>query len=181
MTLYFCIVNKMKNNMKKLILSVAMLATITLSAVAADDKVIDDSKNVSNYVLNQFSSDFVKAKNVIWTITTNTQKADFVVDGVAKTAFYNLSGTYLGLTEEVSYKIIPTEAQEEIAKSYEGYAVGKVIKFKSAESETPNFMNSQITQTDGTLNYFVSLKKAGVEILVQVSEQGGVSFFQKVK
>lgn len=168
--------------MKKLILSVAMLATITFSAVAADDKTTnDDSKNVSNFVINQFNSDFVKAKNVVWTISQNTQKADFVVDGVAKTAFYNLNGTYLGLTEEVSYKVIADEAKTEIAQSYEGYTVGKVIKFTSAESETPNFMNSQITQTDGTVNYFVSLKKATAEILVQVSEAGGISFFQKLK
>jgi opacity protein-like surface antigen len=169
--------------MKKLLLAAAFAATFSLSAVAADGvkiKKYDDSKNISYFVLNQFNTDFSSAENVSWTITTTSQKADFTVDGVRQTAFYSLTGTYLGLTEEVEYKKVPSSAKKEIAENYKGYDVTKVIMFQAAETPTALYLNNAISQLDA-ISYFVDLKKDDAEVLVRVSPQGGVYFFKQVK
>lgn len=168
--------------MKKLLLAATFAATFSLSAIAADSgkKYDDDVKNVSYQVLNQFSSDFADAENVSWTITPTSQKADFFVDGVKKTAFYNLLGTYLGLTQEVAYKAIPAPAKKTIAADYKDYTVGQVIKFESADGNSTATNAFAVDQPEA-LDYFVDLKKAGSEILVRVSAQGSIYFFKQIK
>jgi len=168
--------------MKKLFLAATFAATLSLSAIAADGtkRVNDDVKSISYFVLNQFNADFSDAANVVWTITPTSQKAEFTIDGVKKTAFYSLTGNYLGLTEEVEYVKIPASAQKEIADKYKEYTAGQVIKFESNEAESPVFVNMAITQSV-PVDYFVDLKKNGSEILVRVSSQGGVYFFKTVK
>ncbi|GAB3925775.1 hypothetical protein [Mucilaginibacter myungsuensis] len=168
--------------MKKFILSVAVLATITLSALAADDSktVKDDSKNVPVTVLNQFNSEFSGAKNVTWTVSDSAPKADFVVDGVSKTAFYNISGDFVGVTQEATINDLPAYGVKQISKLYAGYNTGQVIKFVAEDPEMPNFTNSPLTAPT-TTNYYVSLTKGNKEILVQVSVDGTVSYFKKVK
>lgn len=167
--------------MKKVILAALFAATVSVSAIAADGgKKYDDSKNISYYVLNQFNADFNNAENVVWTITPTSQKADFTIDGVKKTAFYNLNGTYLGVTEEFDYKRVPASAKKEIADTYKDYTVGQVIKFQSAETDMSFYVNLAISQPEA-VDYFVDLKKADSEILVRVSAQGGVYFFKQIK
>ncbi len=181
--LYHIFVSDLKfKTMKKLILAAAFAATFSLTAVAADGgkKYSDDSKNISYFVLNQFNADFSSAENVVWTITPTSQKADFTVEGVKKTAFYSLVGTYLGVTEEVAYKQIPASAKKEIADTYKDYTVGQVIKFQSAETDASFYTNLAISQPEA-LDYFVDLKKADAEVLVRVSAQGGVYFFKQIK
>jgi opacity protein-like surface antigen len=167
--------------MKKLLLAAAFAATFSLTAVAADGiRKYDDSKNISYFVLNQFNTDFRDAENVVWTITPSTQKADFTIDGVKKTAFYNLTGTYLGVTEEVDYKQVPAAAKKEIAETYKDYAAAQVIKFQAAETPSDFYVNLAITPPDA-IDYFVDLKKDTAEVILRVTAQGSVYFFKQVK
>jgi len=168
--------------MKKLILAAAFAATFSLSAVAADGgkKFDDDSKNISYYVLNQFNADFRDAESVTWTITPTSQKADFTIDGVKKTAFYNLNGTYLGVTEDILYVKLPTSAQKEIAANYKDYTPGQVIKFVSSDPEPAFYVNLAI-QAPESVDYFVDLKKADSEVIVRVNTQGSVFAFKTIK
>ena len=166
--------------MKKLLIAAAFAATFSLSANAAHSKTYnDDSKNISYFVLNQFSADFGDAQNVSWTITPTTQKAEFTVEGVKKTAFYSLTGTYMGLTEEVNYKQVPAAAKKEIAEAYKGYTIGQVIRFEANSAETGSTAYA-IDQKDA-VSYFVDLKSAEGEVLVRVSPMGGVYFFKQIK
>jgi opacity protein-like surface antigen len=167
--------------MKKLLLAATFAATFSLSAIAADNsKKFDDTKNVSYFVLNQFSADFDGAQNVNWTITPTTQKADFTTDGVKKTAFYSLTGTYLGLTEEVDYKLVPTAAKKQIEEDYKGYKIGQVIKFAASDAEPAYGAGYAVDQPE-SLSYFVDLKSVDSEVLVRVSSRGGVYFFKQIK
>ena len=167
--------------MKKLLFAALFAATFSLTAIAADGgRKYDDSKSISYYVLNQFNADFSDAENVVWTITPTTQKADFTVDGVKKTAFYSLTGTYLGLTEQVAYKQIPASAKKEIADTYKDYTVGQVIKYETPEQDSAIYLNNAITQSE-TVDYFVDLKKGDSEVLVRVSARGSVYFFRQIK
>jgi len=168
--------------MKKLILAAAFAATFSLSAVAANGgkKYDDDSKNISYYVLNQFNTDFRDAENVTWTITPTSQKADFTIEGVKKTAFYNLNGAYLGVTEDIAFTAIPKSAQKEIGETYKGYTPGQVIKFLSSDPEPAFYVNLAI-QAPESIDYFIDLKKADSEVIVRVNTQGSVFTFKTVK
>ncbi|MCC8408015.1 hypothetical protein LJ707_03680 [Mucilaginibacter sp. UR6-1] len=154
--------------MKKLLIIPAIIGLLVTGAFAADKKVsADDDKNanVSYAVINQFKSDYSGAENVTWTVTESTQKAEFTLDGVKMTAFYNLNGEYLGTTRQVNYKAISARAQKEIASRYKDYTVGQVIELNTGDG----------------IQHFVDLKNDKNEILVRVAPTSAVYYFQQVK
>jgi hypothetical protein len=160
--------------MKKIFLTTAIAALFTANVFAFNGgkKAEDEgSANVSYSVVNKFKADFSEAKNVSWTITSNTQKATFTIDDVKMTAFYNLRGEYLGVTQYVDYKTIPSKAKKEIAAKYKDYAVSEVIKLET---------NGADSSLDSTV-YFVDVKKGSDEVLLRVTPAANVYFFQQVK
>jgi hypothetical protein len=160
--------------MKKIFLTTAIAALFTANVFAFNGgkKAEDEgSANVSYSVVNKFKADFSEAKNVSWTITSNTQKATFTIDDVKMTAFYNLRGEYLGVTQYVDYKTIPSKAKKEIAAKYKDYAVSEVIKLET---------NGADSSLDSTV-YFVDVKKGSEEVLLRVTPAANVYFFQQVK
>jgi len=160
--------------MKKIFLTIATAALLSVNVFAADGgKKASESANTATYaVQQQFTADFAGAENVVWTITKNVQKATFVIDGAKKTAFYNLSGEYLGTTQVVAYSAIPAKTQKLIADTYKGYEAGDVIVYQTNEA-----VNSEIDPT----SYFVDLKNSDHEILVRVTTSGKLEFFKQVK
>jgi len=160
--------------MKKIFLTTAIAALFTANVFAFNGtaKIEDEgSANVSYAVVNKFKADFSGAKNVTWTVTSNTQKAEFMVDDVKMTAFYDLRGEFLGVTQYVDYKSIPAKAKEQIASKYKGYDVKSVIKFDTNSSD-PNIESTV---------YFVDLKNTAEELLVRVTPSANVYYFQQVK
>ena len=160
--------------MKKIFLTIASAALISVNVFAADGgkKVNDNSSNVSYKVQQSFGSDFAGATEVAWTVNKDCQKADFYVDGVKKTAFYNLSGDYLGTTQSVNYKAIPAKSQQLIAEDYKGYTPTDVIVYQTNEA-----INSDIDPT----SYFVDLKNDAHEVLVRVTSTGSIELFKQIK
>lgn len=158
--------------MKKIFLTVLTAALFSVSVFAADGGKKIEGATVSYSVQQAFTTDFANATNTTWTVTKNCQKADFVADGVKKTAFYNLAGDFLGTTQSTIYKAIPAKSQKMIADNYKGYAVGEVIVYQANEA-----LNNDIEAT----SYFVDLKSADHEILVRVANSGNVEFFKQVK
>ena len=154
--------------MKKLLIVPAIIGLLSTGVYATGKTKIekfDDGDRVSYSVKNQFQADFRNATNVVWTITDNCQKAEFISKGVKKTAFYSLAGEFLGTTSHIAYSEIPADAQKEIAEKYKGYTVGQVIEL----------------QTWDTVQRFVDLKSDKEEILVRVSPTASVNFFKQVK
>jgi hypothetical protein len=157
--------------MKKLFITAAIATMFSVTAFADGGKkttVETGENNISHSVLNQFSADFRDAANVEWKLTTNCQKVSFTVNDVKYTAFYNLSGDYLGLTQDVDYKVIPAGVKKEIAEKYKGYAVNEVIKYETQGGDEP-------------VVYFVDVKNAASEVVLKVTPNENISFFQKIK
>lgn len=155
--------------MKKIFLTIATIGLLGTGVYAADGG--KKAETVSYTVQSDFAATFSDATNVTWTITSNTQKASFLSNGVKMTAFYNMSGEYLGLTQDVAYNTIAEKAQKEIASQYAGYDVNEVIKLETNGAST-NFPETV---------YFVDLKNTASEVLVRVNQSNDVYFFQKVK
>ena len=158
--------------MKKIFLTIATAALFSVNVFAADGGKKVEGATASYAVQQAFASDFVGATNTVWTVNKNCQKADFVIDGVKKTAFYNLAGDFLGTTQATIYKAIPAKSQKLIAESYKGYTPGEVIVYQANEA-----LNNDIEPT----SYFVDLKKDSHEVLVRVTNSGNIEFFKQVK
>ena len=159
--------------MKKLFITTvtAILLSATVFAGDGGRKVTNGETTVSYEALTHFKADFKKVKNVTWTVTSNCQKATFEWDGVQMTAFYNLSGEYMGVTHNVEYTAIPVNAQKEINASYADYTTRSAIKFEYTGENT----------TIDPLVYFIDLKKANSEIVLKVTADEKVTFFKQVK
>ena len=158
--------------MKKLFITAAIATMFSASVFADGTKKSNTPVNVSYTVLNQFNADFADAKNVVWTVNKNFQKADFVSEGVKMTAFYNLLGQFVALTQSIDAKAIPAKTQQEIAEKYKGYAVKDVIVLQNNTETNPD--------ADETA-YFVDLKNDTKEVLVKINADAHIEFYKEVK
>ncbi len=157
--------------MKKIFLTIATAALLSVNVFAADGGKANTA-NVSASVQQSFAADFSNASDVNWTVTKSCQKADFFVDGIKKTAFYSLSGDFLGTTQTIGYNAIPAKSQKLIADAYQGYTPTSVIVYQANEA-----IKTDIEPT----TYFVDLKNNEHEVLVRVTETGNLEFFKQVK
>lgn len=164
--------------MKKLFLTAAVALTLSTGAFADGSVKSTSETNVSYQILNQFDVQFSGAENVQWSATSVGTKAEFVLDDVKMSAFYDNHGQFIGTTESVAFKKIPLSAKKEIAEKYKGYFVGDVIKFQSAE--TSNGLDRLVGETD-SVAYFVDLKNDKEEFLLRVTPQGNIYFYKQIK
>ncbi len=157
--------------MKKLFITAAIATMFSVTAFADGGKKAtteSSEKYVSYNALNDFKSTFNTAENAKWTFTANCQKVSFTQNKTSFTAFYDLSGEYLGLTQDVAYSTMAPSVKSEIAESYKGYTVNSVIKYITNDS-------------DETVVSFVDLVNAKTEIVLKVTPNNSVSYFKTVK
>ncbi|MXV16205.1 hypothetical protein [Hufsiella ginkgonis] len=157
--------------MKKLLIATLFLAMTASTYAATDVKADDDSKSISYTVLNQFAAEFSDATNVVWTLTTQFQKASFVSNGDKISAYYSPLGDYLGATKFVSIDVVPAKAKAEIAKKYEGYTVSYAIQVISR----PYVANA----TDDTGSYWVDITDGKKELYLKVTPFGGIELIKE--
>jgi hypothetical protein len=172
--------------MKKIFITAILFSSLAISVFAADGGKkranTSNSDAVSYTVLNQFTYDFKDAKDVVWTVNGNCQKADFVLEGKKVAAFYSLSGEYLGITRDVTYKSVPLAAQKEINSQYASYTIGEVIELQPKPTDqSATDLLSTTSFSDDAKVYFVDLKNDKEEVLVRVTPNADVYFFKQVK
>ncbi len=159
--------------MKKMILTAAIATMMSITAFAADGgKKNTNEAGVTTTALNSFAANFSDVKDAVWAVSATTQKATFTLAGITTNAYYDLSGEFIGTTQDVDYAIIPFEAKETIAKKYDGYAVNEVIRFKYEGQK------SDVTP----VVYFIDLKKGNTsEVVLRIAPGETLSFYKQVK
>lgn len=158
--------------MKKIFITAAIATLFSASVFADGAKKSNTSVNVSTTVLTQFDAEFINAQNVIWTVDRSFQKAEFVQDGVQKTAFYNLQGDFVALTQDVDAKAVPAKTQGDIAKKYPGYKINEVIVVQN---------NTEVNPDADDTAYFVDLKSDSKEVLVKIASDASIELYKEVK
>ncbi|RKR83854.1 hypothetical protein BDD43_4069 [Mucilaginibacter gracilis] len=170
--------------MKKILVTAILFSSLSIGVFAADGGKKKDASNseaVSYTVLNQFAYDFKDAKDIVWKVDANCQKADFISNGQKYTAFYSVTGEYMGITRAITITSIPAAAQKEIATQYAGYQVGEVIELQPKATSTSALEPYASSNADETKVFFVDLKNEKEEILVKVNSNSDVYFFKQVK
>jgi hypothetical protein len=114
----------------------------------------DPTDAVDPVVLKAFETNFSKAKEVDWTVTTNFYKAQFALDGQYINAFYNSDGALLAITRNITTNQLPVMLQAELKKETEKYWVSELF---------------EITTEEGT-SYFVALENADAKIVLKSSD-----------
>lgn len=159
-------------NMKKLFITAAIATMFSFTALADDGgKKNKTEAGITTTALTHFATDFSTVTNVKWSISANCQKATFLQDGVITTAFYDLTGQFIGTTNKIEYSTLTTDQKETIAKKYAGYKVAEVIRFNYAGDS--NDVNPIV--------YFIDLKKGDSEVVLKTAPGEGVSFYKKIK
>ena len=132
--------------MKKMILTLA-IAMSTFAAFAGEE-------NVNQAVLKSFQTEFAGAENVSWTTGRNSFKAAFVMNGQHVVAYYDFSGTLLGLTRNISSLDLPMSLQADLKKNYKGYWISDLF---------------EVNNQNGT-TYYITLEKADESMILEAND-----------
>ena len=133
---------------------------------------------VSGRTEEAFISDFGNIPVTNWQRLDYFDEADFIKDGQAMSAFYDEDANFVGTATTKTFEDLPEQAQEYINKKYSDYNIGAVIFYDDNEQNQRN-MELYNLQIDAD-SYFVELKKDNKEIVVQVTENGDVSYYTRL-
>lgn len=158
--------------MKKIFITAAIAALFATNVFADGNNKKAHTVTVSYTVVNKFTVDFPGAQDITWNVSNNYQRADFVLEGVQTSAFYNLQGEFVAVTEDVTAKAVPAATLKEINKDYNGYAVDHVIVLQN---------NTELNPDAEATVYFADLKKGEKELLVRITPDAHVELYKEVK
>jgi len=137
--------------------------------------------NEASYQAKQaFYRDFGNIPVSQWERLDNFDEATFIKDGQAMSAFYDYDAQLVGTTADKTFTDLPAAAQKYIDKKYSDYSIGDVLFYDDNElNETDMILYN--TQFDDKDSYFVELKKDNKKIVLQVTMDGEVSYFTRLK
>lgn len=143
------------------------LFILTLAVIALGTSAFADTNKKTSYNgSNHFASTYTKAKEVNWTSDSKFEKASFLENGIKKEVFYTPQGELIGTTKTFAFDKLPKSALQTITTkyTYPDYKLEDCIAFENAEGET---------------SYFISMEKANMKLVLEISIFGQVSIFSK--
>jgi hypothetical protein len=139
-----------------------------------------NGKEVGSQAKQQLMIDFGTNADAIWERTVHYDEATFMKDGKTLTAFYDYDSKLVGTTTNKTFSDLPAKAQQFINENYKSYNVGDILEYDDNGLIRSNmaFYNQEFTDAD---SYFVELKKDNKKIVLQVSMEGNVSYFTRLR
>jgi hypothetical protein len=110
--------------MKPLFILLAFIGSFFAKSSQATDAI-------SPRVVKSFQQTFTNAKEVVWTVSPNFHKVDFVLNNQAVTAFYNEQGNLTAITRNISSLQLPIILQAEIKKDYSDYWISELFELSN--------------------------------------------------
>lgn len=127
-----------------------VILTVALSFVSFSS-FANGEDEVSPTVVNSFNSSFKSATEVKWTITDNYFKADFALNGQNVSAFYDVEGTMIALTRNISSLQLPIALQADLKRGYDAYWISDVM---------------EVANEAGT-SYYITLENADTQLILK--------------
>ncbi|MCH5596456.1 hypothetical protein [Niabella ginsengisoli] len=147
--------------MKNLILSTAVLFTLTVNALAAP------KDPVSIKVQETFNQIFKNAADVSWTVNGSNSDAFFTVDGIKTRATLNANGTLIQTIRYYSEEHLPASVLYNIKKSYKSKEI-----FGVTEVSNHNGINYRIVLKDDKHYTFINANSSGDNEVVKKYKRG---------
>lgn len=142
--------------MKKMMMTLAAILTLSLGVFAADE-------NVNSQVLDAFKKDFANATEVNWTSGADYYKASFHMNGRKIYAYYSTEGDLMGLTRYISSADLPLMLQTNLKKEYGDYWITDLF---------------EVAKEEGT-SYYVTVEDADHKVVLKSTEGGNWKVFRK--
>jgi hypothetical protein len=160
--------------MKKAILSIALLLSLTVSfADEKDSKSTAKSGNVAENVLRQFAYNFYNATDVKWNINEKFQTASFKLNDKPAYALYSLQNEFLVATQIIKTEEFSKTALKNINDTYAGAKIQKIVKIISRPSD--------FQFSDDTGSYWVSLISGEKQIILLVTPEDNITTVTSIK
>jgi len=145
--------------MKKTVLSIALTLAVGISSTFAND-----NDGVSKSIKNSFSKDFNLATNIQWQKEKNLNKATFSFNNQVMFAYYDLNGSFLAVSRNISSENLPIKLQAALKNSYNNYWISDLFENASHDETT----------------YYATLENADQKIILKSSDSNEWSVYQRV-
>jgi hypothetical protein len=142
---------------KRILLLSIVLISFTAFSFAADAPAI--SKNV----ISSFNKQFSNAKDIKWENKANFVKAQFTMNEVVLTAYFNLNGELIAVTRFISPNQLPLELLTSIKKAHPGTWVSDLFEI----------------QTESGTSYYATIEDADQIIVLKSEGINGWQIYQK--
>lgn len=113
--------------MKKLMITLAMIVTLMISAFANDEKV-------GNEILKSFNNKFSGAQEVTWIRGKDYYKASFNYNGMWMIAYYNKASELMGVARHISSRQLPLYLQNNLRNKYSDFWITELFEYSNKES-----------------------------------------------
>ena len=146
--------------MKKLSI-IALFALILISTAFAGPTRNPDFKG-----LESFNKAFPQATEIVYKVTDKFTEVNFTWHNMQLQAFYDLDGNSIGTSRHIAVKDLPLTYLLNIKREYPGYELREAIEFD---------------HTDAGLNYYVTVVGYQKAYVLEVSSNGTINVFKKMK
>ena len=146
--------------MKKFILSLAALLTISATAVFANSPVSVDPKAVAN-----FKKEFASAELVQWSQEGDFNKASFVLGGNRAVAYFGNDGELVGSLRDLVYNQLPLRVMQALDKRFANTAIFDIRELNNADG----------------IHYKVTVEKNDKKYAVSIAPDGTIENVYKIK
>ena len=143
--------------MKKIILSIATVLIIGLSAFA--NKVGD----VNQQAVKAFTKEFANARNPIWEEKKDYTKVTFTLNEQVMSAFYNNNGELQAVVRNIISDQLPINLLTELKREYNGFWITELFEMASDDQTT----------------YYITLENADKTIVLRSSGTKYWSMYSK--
>lgn len=151
-----------KNNvMKKILLSIATVLMLGVSAFAAGNN--DGAAN--QVAVRNFKKDFATAKNIVWEQKDALSKATFTLNGQIMFAYYNSNGDLQAVVRNITSEQLPINLLASLKNEYNNCWISDLFEMAS---------NNETT-------YYVTLETSEKKIVLRSSDAGAWEVYSKQK
>jgi hypothetical protein len=142
---------------KKILLLSIVLVSFTAFSFAAD------APSISKNVISSFNKQFSNARDIQWESRANFVKAQFTMNDMVLSAYFNNSGELIAVTRFISPNQLPLELLSSLKKTYTGYWISDLFEI----------------QTESGTSYYATLENADQIVVLKSEGFNGWLTFQK--
>jgi hypothetical protein len=137
-----------------------MVITIATSAFAGDNSTLDFKG------ADTFEKTFPQASEISYTVKKDFTEVNFTWHNMKLQAFFDRTGSYIGLSREISVKDLPLSYIMNINKEFKDFDITEAIEFDHAQNG---------------MSYYVTVVKEDRKYVLNVASDGSISVFKKMK
>ena len=140
----------------------SLLFAVSIMMIAANSFASAGNEVVDKKIAEAFTKTFAGATAVKWNTTNQYTKAEFVLDGIYRSAFFAPDANLMGLSRNLTTQELPLELSDELKSAYKNYWVTELFEYVTAEEGS----------------YYITLENAD-KIIVLKSDFNGFSVHKK--